>query len=249
MLNRSALKQEARAVNRSARVSACTFALIYLGITLILRAVNGYVSGDIVTYMQENIPELPVPQFLMQVDFPPVAILFVSIMVTLLCVVLKAGFCLYLLGVRRGKKMGYGTLFDGFSFAGKLILLYIVMVLFIWLWSFLLVIPGIIAWYRYRFAVYNLCENPELGVMEALNMSKAQTAGYKGQLFMLDLSFLGWLLLSILTMDILLIWVAPYYKQTDIGYFQEIKRVKGIGWQPAQEDGEFHTWDPFDPER
>lgn len=49
------------------------------------------------------------------------------------------------------------------------------MAVFIALWSMLLIVPGIIAAYRYRFALYNLCENPELGVMEALAMSKAQT--------------------------------------------------------------------------
>ena len=58
---------------------------------------------------------------------------------------------------------------------------------------------GIIAAYRYRFALYNLYENPGIGVMEALNMSKQQTLGYKGQLFMLDLSYIGWLLLASLT--------------------------------------------------
>ena len=68
------------------------------------------------------------------------------------------------------------------------------------LWSLLFIIPGIIAGYRYRFALYNLCENPEMGVMEALNMSKAQTRGHKWELFVLDLSFLGWELLCTLPM-------------------------------------------------
>lgn len=247
MIDRAALKQEAKTINRSAKVPACALAAIYLLILLVLRALNAYVSGDIVTYMQESIPEIPVPEFLLRADFSTTVILFVSIMVTLLCVVLRGGWCTYMLGVRQGREMGYGTLFDGFAFAGKLILLYIVSTIFIVLWLMLLVIPGIIAWYRYRFAVYNLCENPELGVMEALNMSKAQTAGYKSQLFMLDLSFLGWALLSALTLDILLIWLVPYYVQTDIGCFQQIKRAKGIGCQPTQEDGQFHTWDPFAP--
>lgn len=248
MLDRAALKQEAKTINRTAKVSACTFALIYLVITLLLRMGNGYVSGEIVSDLQNSFPEIPIPDFLMRADFPPTVILFVGIMVTLLTFVLSAGWRMYLLGIRRGEEMGYGTLFDGFAFAGKLALLYIVMTVFISLWMMLMVIPGIIAAYRYRFAVYNLCENPEIGVMEALSMSKAQTAGYKWQLFVVDLSFIGWLLLSVLTLDILMIWLAPYYRQTDIGCFQQIKQEKGIGWQPAKDD-QFHTWDPFDPER
>ncbi|MBQ0037541.1 MAG: DUF975 family protein [Clostridiales bacterium] len=250
MLDRAQLKREAKEINRSAHVSACLFALIYLAITFILQALDDYVSGDVVAYMQKNFSEIPVPQFLLHAEFPTAVVLFVSIAVTLLCFILEAGWALYLLGVRRGETMGYGTLFDGFSFAGKLILLNLLMTIFIALWSMLFVIPGIIASYRYRFAVYNLCENPELGVMEALSMSKAQTAGYKGQLFVLDLSFIGWLLLSSLTMGILLIWVAPYYEQTKVGYFQQIKREKNIGYFPGNETNDTpHASEPFDPER
>ena len=71
------------------------------------------------------------------------------------------------------------TLFDGFSIAGKVILLEIVASIFIFLWSLLFIIPGIIAIYRYRFALYNLLENPDLGLLEAINLSKEQTYGYK----------------------------------------------------------------------
>ena len=107
---------------------------------------------------------------------------------------------------------------------------------------------GIVAAYRYRFAMLNLCENPEIGVMEALNMSKAQTLGFKWQLFVLDLSFLGWQLLCALTLGILSIWVQPYVTQTNVGYFQQIKAAKGIGWTPhaPEEDHTFHPNDPFD---
>ena len=126
----------------------------------------------------------------------------------------------------------------------------IVITLYVFLWSMLFIIPGIIAGYRYRFAVYNLCENPDIGVMEAISMSKAQTAGYKGDLFLLDMTFIGWNLLCSLTLGILSIWIAPYIIQTNIGYFQEIKRIKGIGWQarPEQPDDTFRPTDPFGPE-
>ena len=57
-------------------------------------------------------------------------------------------------------------------------------------------IPGIVAAYRYRFALYNLYENPGIGVMEALDMSKRQTWGYKSQIFALDWSYFGWQMLA-----------------------------------------------------
>ena len=58
--------------------------------------------------------------------------------------------------------------------------------------------PGFIAHYRYSFALYNLYENPDMDIMEALNLSKRQTQGYKMELFKLDLSYMGWILLSML---------------------------------------------------
>jgi len=184
------------------------------------------------------------------VALPTTVVTLVAVVCWLLRVLLQGGWVLYHLGVRRGEEMPYATLFDGFGFIGKLILLNIVITLYVFLWSMLFIIPGIIAGYRYRFAVYNLCENPDIGVMEAISMSKAQTAGYKGDLFLLDMTFIGWNLLCSLTLGILSIWIAPYIIQTNIGYFQEIKRIKGIGWQarPEQPDDTFRPTDPFGPE-
>ena len=144
--------------------------------------------------------------------------MFVSILTSLLGMVLSAGFVLYCMAVRRGERAEYLTLFDGFSFVGRIILLNIVEYLFIFLWSLLFVIPGIIAAYRYRFALYDLYENPGIGVMEALEMSKQQTLGYKGQLFLLDLSYTGWYLLASLPA---LIQVGYIYAAVfqDPGYF------------------------------
>ena len=153
---------------------------LLLAITLVLDVIDSAVS-----YMIDTSGGLTVLSFS-----------FVSILVSLISIVLNAGYLCYCLGIRRGEHMPYESLFDAFSFAGKAILLSIVEGIFIGLWSLLFVVPGIIAAYRYSFAMMDLCENPDLGVMEALDLSKQQTYGYKGQLFMLSLSFFGWLLLA-----------------------------------------------------
>ena len=249
VLDRAALKMEAKGIVKSARVSACLFTLLFLAISWLLSGISEYVSLDAERAYYLSVASGVDLSFLaLHRTFSPVLVTFVSIMVGLLNVLLNAGYARYHLGIRRGEEMPYETLFDGFSFAGKLILLSIVQYLFIFLWSLLFVIPGIIAAYRYRFAVYNLCEDPEMGVMDAINMSKAQTNGFKWQLFALDWSFIGWILLCGLTLGILYIWIQPYIFQTDIGYFQQIKSVKGIGWTPhaPESDGRFHPHDPFD---
>ena len=215
LLDRVSLKNEAKGILRGARVSPYLFTLLFMGISLVLAAVSDFVSFD--EDMVHNIyysTGVDLSFLVLHRAFPAALVTFVS------------------------------TLFDGFSFAGKLILLALVQYIFIFLWTLLFIIPGFIAAYRYRFAVYNLCENPDMGVMEAINMSKAQTAGFKWQLFVLDLSFIGWRILSGLTLNILAIWLNPYIVQTDVGFFQQIKAAKGIGWSPDRGgSGEFRPYD------
>ena len=178
-LDTGAIKAESRSLLRTGSVNPFRMTLFYLLITLVLDMINSGVS-----YMIDSAGGFTVLSFS-----------FVSILVGLVALVLNAGYYCYCFGILRREEMPYESLFDAFPFAGKVILLSIVEGVFIFLWSMLFVIPCIIAAYRYSFAMLNLCENPELGVMEALNLSKQQTNGYKMQLFLLQLSFIGWSLL------------------------------------------------------
>ena len=251
MLDRVQLKYEAKAITKNAAVSAYLFTLLYLAIGLVISGIDWLISGapqtQLVSYVEDYMPEFSMYLELTEpvLHLPTVVAGFLSIVLSLVSAVLSAGYILYTMSVRRGIVTPYSTMFDGFLFAGKVILLQIVISIFVFLWSLLFVIPGIIAGYRYRFALYNLCENPEMGVMEALNMSKVQTRGHKWELFVLDLSFIGWNLLCGLTLGILSIWITPYIQQTDIGYFEAIKQMSGVGYQPPRDDGEFHEDDRF----
>lgn len=232
MIDRPYMKKEAKEFLRGAKANPYVFTILFAGITLILTSLRTYVVGadkEVVELIETL--QLQLPDFLMHRPFPPMLTMFVSVMVFLLTAVLRAGWALYHLGIRRKKEMPFSTLFEGLAFAGKLILLNLVTELFITLWTFLFVIPGIIATYRYRFALYNLCENPSIGVMEAINMSKVQTSGYKWSLFVLDLSFLGWEILSAFTAGLLDIWLLPYKEQTNVGYFLALKASSGVGYR------------------
>lgn len=172
LIDRKQLKEDTRQLLRTAQVPPAAMTALYGGLLLVLDLAAQLVDGN------------------------GVVTTFVGIVGSLLSIVLGAGFTLYCMAIRRGERAEYLTLFDGFSFVGRLIALTIMEYFYIWLWSMLFVIPGIIAAYRYRFALYNLYENPGISPSEALEMSKAQTAGYKGQLFAMDLSYLGWILLA-----------------------------------------------------
>lgn len=177
-VDRKKLKADVKELFRTAQVSPRGMAALYLGLGLALSFVNQLANRN----SSDSL-------------ISPVG-LFVTILTSLLSSVLAVGFVLYCMAIRRGERAEYLTLFDGFSFVGKIIALELLTSLFIMLWSMLFIVPGIVAAYRYQFALYNLCENPGIGVMEALDMSKRQTLGYKAQLFTLDLSFLGWMLLA-----------------------------------------------------
>ncbi|MBQ7778564.1 MAG: DUF975 family protein [Oscillibacter sp.] len=178
IIDRKALKAETRDLLRTAQVSPLMMTALYLGIMTALDV------ADVVTGTTDA----------------ALISLFVSVLTGLVGMILSAGFCLYCMAIRRSERAEVLTLFDGFSFVGKIIALNIVISIFVGLWSMLFVIPGIVASYRYRFALYNLYENPDLGILEALAMSKQQTYGYKGQLLMLDLSYFGWSVLATLPM-------------------------------------------------
>ena len=230
MLNRMELKKAAKAITKSAQVSAYSVALVYLVIRWLLNAADNFMqaSEDTVIYIGGSAIYPYREFFYSHAPFPTVTVVFVSVLVWLLSSVLSAGWVLYHQGVRQGRVMPISTLFMA-------------------LWSLLFVIPGIIAGYRYRFALYNLCENPEMGVMDAIRLSKQQTMGHKMDLFVLDLSFIGWSLLCALTLGILSIWISPYIQQTDLGYFEAIKAEKGMGGLFGQDpmDDTFRPDDRF----
>ena len=155
-LDRASLKAQCRELLQTAQVSPKGLTALYCGLSLVLNLVD-YAAGS---FASNGGPEL--------------LSMFASVFTMLAGWILATGFALYCMGIRQREIMDYGTLFDGFSFTGKIIALNFVMNFFICLWSMLFMIPGVIAYYRYRFALYNLCENPGLSVMEALDMSKRQ---------------------------------------------------------------------------
>lgn len=95
--------------------------------------------------------------------------------------------------------------------------------LFTFLWSLLFVIPGIIKAFSYSMAMYVLAENKDIGALEAIKKSKEMMKGHKMELFVLELSFIGWALLAALTFGIAYIWVYPYMYTTLANFYMSIK--------------------------
>lgn len=141
-------------------------------------------------------------------------LLAVEVVFGLIGILWQVGYYSYTLRLSRRYYASASNLLDGLRKTGKVIWLYILISFFTFLWSCLFVIPGIVAAYRYRMAYYALLDDPSLTARQALNVSKRITQGHKGELFMLDLSFLGWDFLIVLTCGILAIWKLPYILAT-----------------------------------
>lgn len=95
--------------------------------------------------------------------------------------------------------------------------------LIISLLTLLFIVPGIICGYKYYFAYTIISDNPQLGPKEAIKLSKRITEGHKGELFALDLSFLGWIALTIVTAGIMSIYTMPYINTTKAIYYENFK--------------------------
>ena len=106
---------------------------------------------------------------------------------------------------------------------GHKIVIFILRNLFTTLWTILFIIPGIVYNYSTYFAYQILSENPNMRPTEALRLSKKMVTGNRGELFALDLSFIGWGFLCAITCGIASIYVIPYYFTTQALYYENFK--------------------------
>lgn len=226
---RTAIKTEAREFIRYGTLSPLLISAIVIVIVGILNNVSpltayeNEILEDMMLAAQQGIEYVPSEP----IALSPMAIFF-SVLILLVTTILYAGYDSYCMGIRRGEKMSVSSLLDGLSIAGKVIWCDILVSIRIALWSCLFVIPGFIAIYRYRFAVYNIIRDPSLTVPQAIALSCYQTRGMKAELFALDLSFLGWQLFSALTLGLLNVFVLPYTTLSNLGYYEEaLRRMEG----------------------
>ncbi len=114
----------------------------------------------------------------------------------------------------------------GFSNYGNIFLTLFLRDLFLCLWCFLFIIPGIVKAYSYRMVPYILYDDPNMNPTEAIRLSRDMMNGHKWRSFLLDLSFIGWYLLSIFTLGLLhIFWTNPYHESTDAALYLELKRM------------------------
>lgn len=132
------------------------------------------------------------------------------------------GLISFFMSYARGNHQPVSEIFYGFKHWGKALLLTLLIGIFTFLWALLLIIPGIIASFRYVMAYYILRDHPEISSMEAIRRSKALMVGHKWRFFVLGLTFIGWALLSLLTLGIGFLWLNPYIQVTTAHFYDDL---------------------------
>lgn len=100
--------------------------------------------------------------------------------------------------------------------------------IFTFLWSLLLIIPGIIKSLAYSMAPYIIADEPEIDAFEAIRKSQEMMRGHKMELFVLILSFIGWFFLGVLTFGVGMFFVMPYYQTTLANFYIELRGKRTI---------------------
>lgn len=233
MLNRTAVKLNTRARMRGYLGNAILVSLIatLLGVTRTTIKFNfstytddGQSYSVLPTYMQRFLKEY----------FPAVAAVIAGLAVVLIASwllytvffsnVLRVGRAGWFMRYSRGEYPGVGQMFASFRIYNPSMVSMLLVDVYTFLWTLLFIIPGIVKAYAYRLVPYIIYENPSLPPAEALRISEQIMRGRKGELFIFDLSFIWWNLLSFITAGIVgIIYVDPYHSTAEAAVYDTYK--------------------------
>ena len=154
------------------------------------------------------------------------ATVLIPFILSLASVAVQIGYVYYCMKVAKREQGTYADLaylIQDWRFGLKLVVLSFVINLFISLWSLLLFVPGMIKAISYSQAIMIMLENPNMDIMTSIKESQRMMNGHKMEYFILDLSFILWILLVTVTFGIASLWVSPYMQITMVNYYNTLK--------------------------
>ena len=161
-----------------------------------------------------------------------------NVLSTIVLIPLNIGVAQNVLAWSRGEDVNkWKVLFGGFNSAKiffKQVGVVVLNTILCALWAILLVVPGIIKGLAYSMYPYVLRDEPDLSVWQTLKKSEAIMKGYKGKLFLMYLSFVGWFILGAFTFGILYIWLTPYIMTSTVKFYDDVRRAYYNGNDPAR---------------
>lgn len=167
------------------------------------------------------------------------------IIIFLLTGAFTLGQTMFFLAIARNDNPKLELIFSGFNEFGKALAAYLLLLVVLVFWTLLLIIPGIIMGLAYSLTFFIIADEPEISAWDAMKKSKAMMEGNKGQLLLLLLSFFGWVLLAsffvsifgsilslsfigmvlltVITFGIIIFWLIPYMQVSIAKFYDEVK--------------------------
>ena len=157
----------------------------------------------------------------------PAILHLIGLVLFILALPLTWGYQTLFLGAVRGGDATAKDMFEGYNkeLFSRVLTTTLLYYVYVFLWSLLLLIPGCIKSYSYAMTPYILKDNPEMKNNAAIEESMRMMDGHKLELFLLDLSFIGWAILSILTCCIGFLWLAPYMNMARVNFYEDLKKA------------------------
>ncbi len=228
VIDKRELKQAAKTLLHESKPSMLLTGLLFTGILLLFSFLNLKLSGygDLAVwetfrnYLEAGDSERALSYFysIQPTRFESI----VSYALDLAQALLNAGFVLFVMNSVRKESPTVYNLLDGFTQFFRVIVLSLIQGLIVSLLSVFLIVPGIIAAYCYRFSLYLLLDHPELTVFQCLSLSRNMTRGHKWDLFLLDLSMIGPILLFFF-LPVAGFYVLPYLYSVWVLYYEQIR--------------------------
>lgn len=183
---------------------------------------NGGVDSEVGAFILASLPIIII------------ASLFAAVIYFVLGSFIGVGYAKFNLNLVDKKNAAFETLFEYFSHWKTTTVARLLRALYVFLWSLLFIIPGIVAGFSYAMTDYILAEDPELTADEAISQSKSIMMGNKWRFFCLQFSFIGWDILATLAFGIGHLWLTPYKQAAYAAFYRE---VSGTEFYPEEELG------------
>lgn len=248
MIDRYTIKAEARERMRSAVPKPYYEGLLFVLVAGILSALS---TAMMLSHLTEVNTDIYMKYILagryedaaryLQTFDPPLTNYLISNVLDVFRGIVAAGLSIFAMNTLRKQEASLWNLLDGFGRFFPLLILLLIMRFLLSFWFYLLIIPAIFAYYRYRLAVYLMIDHPQLNAFQCILLSGRMMRGHKWDLFLLDLSFLGWSLLASLPISIgavfglvptvlgalgsaaICAWLIPYYELSCVGFYEAVK--------------------------
>lgn len=156
--------------------------------------------------------------------------LVVSVVMMIIGSVVSVGYAKFNSDMVDGVKPTIGTMFSYFGHLKTAFCASLLVFIRVFIGTLFFIIPGFIAAYKYAMVYHVIADNPDISARDALRKSRLIMQGNKWRFFCLSLSFIGWNLLSLLTLGLASLWVYPYMMAAQAVFYEEVNIPDAYTW-------------------